>query len=547
MTRSEPNTIPGTVVPGYLPPASVEERGRLTLGHLIRAGFRGRSLILSTTVLGLLVAGIVATIRPNYFVSEGTFLVRPGGELLSLNPATNPDYPQPLKLRENAIAILHSDELFEQVVEKLGPAKIVIPYRPSFRPDVSPRDPVGWLRNLMHRFQSWWNERNGPPPTFQDALLHLKSHLETYSPRRSDTITVTYSSFDPANAKEVLTTYMAEARKRHVEAYTDVDLSSVRRDYDRARARLAAARNALKSFLEAAGVFDFDNDLKQAKEDLNQNTVELAALRNRIKTNELILSRLEKRLTKTEPFLFEEEPVTETRPRVAVLEGRISELEEELTKAKETFQPGAKEITRIENLLASARRELAAENARGPLVRVRKRKVRNPEWKAIRDKIFETKLSLEIDRQAEQLAAERRKETKARLDSLLARKEKVDKLESDVRRAELDFRAEEERMRLATRKNLAAQEGISALGVIAHPNLPLEKAGPNRFKIMLGGLFGGFFFGLFLVTLGFLTDRRVRRAEDLEDLGLEVLAVLPRMTKKNIKRHKALRVLEWSG
>ncbi|MFT4516373.1 MAG: capsular polysaccharide biosynthesis protein [Planctomycetota bacterium] len=73
--------------------------------------------------------------------------------------------------------------------------------------------------------------------------------------------------------------------------------------------------------------------------------------------------------------------------------------------------------------------------------------------------------------------------------------------------------------------------------------MPLEKGGPNRGKLLIGGLFVGLILGLGLVVLRALPDRVVRTRDDLE--GLAVIGVIPRLDRTNLRRHTAMREQAW--
>jgi len=509
--------------------------------------FRGWALFFTTTLTGLLIGGFLAVTKPNFYESTGTFLLRPGGENLSLNPGADPEVYQRLNLRANAEAILLSEELLRRVVNRIGPAKILAPYQPS---DGPPRPGESWvsrLRRGIHRFQRWWNDPGDYVPNEQDALLHLQYNLLTIKPRRSDTITVSYAAYNPLLAQEILRVYMEEARKRHVEAYTDVDIQLVEKEHREAKTKMERAAFQLEKFLKDLEVLDFPSELSQARDVLSRARLEQTTIQNRIQTNQIILEKLQKRLQETERYQTLEEPMSMTRPRVMALQNRVNELEEDLARAKGRFQPGADEILQLEERLRATKDQLEAELAKGPIIRVQKRRRENPEWTAIQNRAYEIKLALEVDRQAVVQAGIEVKKAEARLTELADHKDRYLELDRLVRSTRADFEFEEQRLRLARKKSLAAQVGMSSLGVIAHANLPLEKSGPNRFKMLLGGIFGGAFFGLFFLLLRAVTDSTIRNPEDLEKLTkLKVLASIPKLTRRNLRRHQALRITTWS-
>ncbi|MCK5944559.1 MAG: hypothetical protein KAI24_21400, partial [Planctomycetes bacterium] len=114
------------------------------------------------------------------------------------------------------------------------------------------------------------------------------------------------------------------------------------------------------------------------------------------------------------------------------------------------------------------------------------------------------------------------------------------------------LRAEDNKQTLSLTWELAQQKrtlglgNFSSLKQIQAASLPLEKEGPNRGKLLMGGLFVGLFLGLGLVVLRALPDRVVRTRDDLEEIeGLSVIGVMPRLDRTNLRRHMAMREQGW--
>jgi LPS O-antigen subunit length determinant protein (WzzB/FepE family) len=96
------------------------------------------------------------------------------------------------------------------------------------------------------------------------------------------------------------------------------------------------------------------------------------------------------------------------------------------------------------------------------------------------------------------------------------------------------------------KKKLLGLGKFSVLDDVQAASLPLEKEGPNRGKLLIGGLFVGLFLGLGLVVLRALPDRTVRTREDLDGIeGLSVIGIVPRLDRTNLRRHVAMREQGW--
>ena len=123
--------------------------------------------------------------------------------------------------------------------------------------------------------------------------------------------------------------------------------------------------------------------------------------------------------------------------------------------------------------------------------------------------------------------------------------------EFEVLRAEV-LRTQQSKMSSSLNWETAQQKRALGLGKfsvldsIQAASLPLEKEGPNRGKLLMGGMFVGLFLGLGLVVLRALPDRVVRTRDDLEEIeGLSVIGVMPRLDRANLRRHMAMREQGW--
>jgi hypothetical protein len=99
---------------------------------------------------------------------------------------------------------------------------------------------------------------------------------------------------------------------------------------------------------------------------------------------------------------------------------------------------------------------------------------------------------------------------------------------------------------IAQQKRLLGVGNFSSLKEMQSASLPLEKEGPNRGKMLMGGFFVGLFLGLGLLVLRALPDDVVRTRDDLEQIeGLAVIGVMPRLDGTNLRRHEMLREQGW--
>jgi uncharacterized protein involved in exopolysaccharide biosynthesis len=529
-----------------LQPRPPEKEKALTLKQVLAGVFRGKLFLATFMTLGTLIGAFMAISTPNFYTSTGSFVARNAGETRSLNPLNIENAPARLHLQANAQALLYSDELLLGVINRLGPNIIVSPYQPKI-PSPSPDESLTEkIRRPILKFQKWANDPGDFRATRADALLALRSNLGVEMPRRSELINVSYTTNDPLLAQKILKTYMEEARKQHVRAYTDSNLDDVKKDFTKSKEAFQKAEGAYQQFLNNLKVQDFEEELKQAQEEARVMRTEETKIKNKIETSKIILDTLKKRIKTIPQYTEVEEPITEPRPKVTVLQNRIQELETDLEEAKSKFVPGNREIKRLSALLKTKNKELDEELKKDPLTRIQKRKILNSDYSSTDAKIQDLKIELEVAQNSLLQTKKQLDHAQKRLSRLLAKRDRYSQLKRKLKAADRDLELEEDRLALAKKKAKAALEGSGSLQIIAKANLPLEKDGPARAKMTIGGLLGGFFFALVLLLLKTITDTQVHDPEDLEEIeGVKVLASVPKLKKRDMRRHQNLRIRTW--
>ena len=530
------------------PSPKQSEPAVLTLKQAVTAIFRSRWLLVTTTVLGLLVGGWSALGKPNEYVSQGSFVFRPGGEQIVINPIGNPtDKPGHQPLRGNAVAIVKSEDVLRRTIRRLGAAYILAPYSPRLdpnAPDGFVKQARGWIYSLQRKL----HKPSKAEYKESDALLVLQDTLSVTAPKESQVLRVNVLANDPVRAQRTLEVFMEEAQARHLEVYSsERSIKEVEAAHEAARNSYEKATHALKDFLTKNNLQDFEGDLKQAQEDARAATGELTALRTQIQTNRTTLAGLKERQEGLSPTTTVTAIVQVPNARVPVLRAGITKVETELLEKQGVLQPNDEGIKVLQRRLAKLKGDLETELAKKVETRTETRDEPNQEYLATKQNIRQLELSLVVDE--ERLPGVQRRAGEARkLASSISRLQGAwRQLSHRTERTQTNLDNAEQMLALARKKSELDRKRISSLAMLDRPNLPLIKEGPKRTRIVLGGLLAGLFLGIALVIIRALTDTTVRRAEDLEEIGTgKVLATIPNLDKTSVKRHENMRVKSWS-
>ncbi|MGE3174350.1 MAG: GumC family protein [Planctomycetota bacterium] len=521
---------------GAWPPPPGEEPGGMPVRKMMASVFRSRWFVLGTAGLGCLVGAFLAVTTPNTYVSEGTFLfTASGSESINVDLTRSSD-TKAQAVAANAVHVLLADNLLRRVAERVTPEEILKPYSPDDTNQTG-------VTALLHRIQRDWNEVDLAGATIDEALKVLRKRLNVDRSRLGDVLTVNYTAHDARLARKVLSVYMEEAKKFHQEQYDDPKVyEEVRKRSEEAATALTLGNRALREFLEreaqVQSTFDFELErLRQAEAEAQSR---LAGNRQDVQAKQQQIAELERHLQGLAPTMIVHRRL-DTSKTVEGIQDEISRLEIQLAGLRVTSvradEIGATE-KRIENLKATIRQTVeAARNA--PAYDLEQT---NPEYTAATEQLGELRGQLVGDKAVTELLERTHTEVSARLRRLLDLEPRYAQLRENVVRAEEDSASASAALRQAELKRRLQLGNFSSLKVIDDASTPLDKEGPNRFKLMLGGLVVGLFAGLGLVVMRTVPDRTVRMPSDLEALeGVTVIGMLPRPDNRNLKRHIATR------
>jgi uncharacterized protein involved in exopolysaccharide biosynthesis len=430
-------------------------------------------------------------------------------------------------------------------VKRLGPARILAPYQPG-GPDDS------GFRAMFFEIQRNWNATREEDRTPEEALKRLKKSVFVERPRYTDVLLATCSANNPRLAQEILTVYMEEAIKLHIEKYDDTRAyDAAKSSFEAAEAKRKAITNTLREFLERkAHVEDFDMELTRLKKDFADSANEVAKLETSIQVLQGMLQSLEGKLVGPNalPKTAEEEALGGVNNET--LKKRRDEVDELKIKLSglrvDRMDVNDPEVRALRNRIAAIENLIKEE---GELARTTK-----PATVVVPNKAYllalEDRVKTHADLEKQQLTLKLTRDAHEKRVSSLRLLQGLEPEFTSLRAERVTAETTEAAMRINwevwQQKRALGQGNFSSLANVGFATLPLDKEGPDRSKLLLGGFFVGLFLGLGIVVLRALPDRVVRTRDDLESIDeLAVIGTMPRLDNMNLRRHVALREQGW--
>ena len=511
---------------------------------------RSRVLVLACGLFGVAGGLLWGASQPNTYRSDAKLLLRIGQrEQLNIEGLIdNPGARENRPTIEDELHLLRDDRILREVVAELGADYILAPPDPGrFDSDATPLHV-----QVMHRLQSLLIQLRGGGPagglpdgtSLEQAAVEVLKRSTFLRPEfGSNVISVSHTTTSPDKAKRIVDALVDAYIRRH-------------RDHFSVGERIAPMRNKLQMA---------ENRVEEARSALTDHVLECSLINIDVQGPELLTERatLEADIFASQTELDEnrqrlvviDERLKVTRPRIEVSVGEnIPNPEYEATRTEyQNVQQLRQALTTDPSLTMAERLRREAEYdtqqqellerlksiprlIRDPSVQPEERD--NPEYAFLRQQ----KTELEI---ADRAIATRIQHYQARLQ---AKREQIEVLRvcTDLHaRMQVDIAHEQgaldEMKSRFTRYevlNEIDQQGEANLTALQRANLPTDKEGPSRGKMLIAGIIGGTGLGVGLALLRQLTERLLRYPRGAaRALGLPNLVVVPELrSARGLKR-----------
>jgi uncharacterized protein involved in exopolysaccharide biosynthesis len=512
------------------------EAGGLPLRKLAAALLRSRWFVFGTMALGFLVGAFLAVVTPNTYLSQGKFLFTSGSENIQIGLEQISETKSDI-LAAQAIYVLRTDNLLRRVAERVNPERILASYQPK-----AEGSGIGAvLRGVQTSIATSADEYS-----VEDAMRLLRKNLAIDQPRFTNILVATYLANDRQLAKDVLDAFMEEAQKYHQEQYDDPKkYDQARKQAEDAQTALALKAQARRDFLEqeaqVTNTFEYELQHAQAAEgeaasELDKNAAAIASASRRVE-------ELDKHIKTLPVNVVIKRRADVVQKAVDTLLEQIGKLEAQKTRIEvESAQGNPPEVEQISRQIAQLDQKLKQAQERQKDAPEIPFEERNPEHVKACEEVATLRSQLVGYRAVTEQLQSIHTAAAARLRRLREIEPRYSALREDLERAQAENRNAEAAYQAAERKRVANIGNFSTLKVIENPSLPLEKEGPNRGRLLLGGWVLGLFLALAVVVLRSLPDTVVRTPQDLEDMeGIALIGMMPRSGNRNLRRHEAAR------
>lgn len=514
-----------------------------TVYDAIRGVNRRKKLVIAFFVLTCLVVGVATLLTPKSYKSEARLFMRLGRENTSLDAtATLGEHPvvmmpQSREAEINSIVeLIQSKQLYEKVVDSLEPQRILNrKWRPSTEGGPEVPSMLGSLMGSVMDMFAYIGLVNDLPAR-ERAVIKLQKNIEIEAFEKSNVLTVSFVSYSPELAQEVVDRLVGFYQTQHVNLHRPPQaFEFLERETQRIEEELTKARLALECFKNETGILESGQQrtilidrIAKLKQDLLIAETNEAVLRTEVDQLKKGLSQMSEKITMSETVGAGNEGADGMRQELFRLEVQREQMAAKFT----ANHPSTK---RIEEQLQQAKSLLEAEESK------RRESIVGP------NRIYQ-ETAVALEQKKPMLAAEETKVKKLReqiveltgtLHDFTANERKFAELERNVDVLEGNYRKYFTNLEQARIDTKMKTQEFSNIGVAQPATLNLKPHSPSNLINFSIAVFLGAAGGIGLaVFLEFVQASKQNEPSSSEpnDLRKKVIARIPTLSNEELNR-----------
>jgi len=359
------------------------------------------------------------------------------------------------------------------------------------------------------------NLNNKSDSQMEGLIMGLQKNTDCRLNKEEGLITVTFTDKSPRLARDFVNALVRRFIEQNLSSkreesygatsFISEQAASAKEKLDKIEAEILKLRAKYGAVLDIApGTMQMDTGSGQQRlDDLSLRRTQLEVTRNQVRNNNPAKNRLVALQRRLEELRVE---YTDNYPEIIKVKADIEATKLEASRSSSTMMVDSQELARVEAELSAVRMSESnqrAINSRGVMQA-------NPAARAALENLLQERISY-----------------RTMYDQMMARQGQ----------AEMS-------------KQMAVQDKSTTFRIVDPAVMPLAPISPNRLRIILMGIAAGLAGGCGLLLLIDYFDKSVKTVDTLKALGINVLAVIPKISDPNAieKEHRSdLRLYLTSG
>ena len=478
-------------------------------------------------------------LTPEFYKSDAQLLVKVGRESVALDPTITTGQiitvSQPREYEINSeLEILKSREVAEMVVEAIGTDAIMKRHDKDTLDNTSAIG-VAWdvISKTGQKVRFALVKIDQPVPERKEsdeALLRLMKNLDINVKKNSNIISLSYKTWDPKLAQDVLTKIIDFYLEKHIEVHrTTGSYKFFIEQSNQVREKLAQSEESLRELKNRTSIASLNEQrtiilerIGTLQQEMEETEADLATSKSKAQELQRILVNLPERVEIERTAGVDNMAYGYMRNALYNLQLMEQDLLSKYTE--ESLQ-----VKEIRRQIAEAQALLNKEEPTHTQVK----QSLNAEYQQVRLDLFAEKATLSSFegkiKALKKLLADGQDELKALNNS----ETQIVRLQREMAIQEDTYQKYVDNLEQARIDQALQMEKISNIGVVQQASFPINPSGPNKMVNLILGLFFGVLGGIGLTFFSEYIDHSLKTQEDIEKkLNLQTLVVIPKRPEK---------------
>lgn len=520
--------------------------GDFSMRDILYTLFRHKWKILTSFVLFSLLGAWFVSIQRDFYTSEARLMVQGGRAELGIDPsASGENFLQPTRGRaevRNEIAILQSRALAEDVVDTLGPERVLRPpaylrmLEAGYEEPVVETEPLlarvaTGVGNVLNGTLELLNLKPAPLTDREIAINVLMKNLEIQETMSgSNVIAVRYTARNPEQAQFILENFVDRYQLKHIEVHSSrLSPDFFREEAQRYKEKLEVIEDMLDQRRKELDVASLELEIQNKLSEINSYDIALRETEGAILALEARMRTLKRALDAPEDESDETMMMPEQAdPSLEPIRARLFSLRAEEIDLLRRYKENSREVRDIREQIKELESLLTDQSEINPAIR----RSMNPQRLQMQADYNNLRGELEAEMARRDHLRQNLDEAKRKNAVLLASQSEFITLERQRQELEDKYRRYEESAQTTQIQQDLDRNRVGNVSVLQAATLPIFSEKNMRkmlaflaFSVFLGLAGGiGLAFGLEFFDHSFKTSEEIEKK-----LGLPVLVAIPHM------------------
>jgi uncharacterized protein involved in exopolysaccharide biosynthesis len=508
-------------------------RGVFTVRDFFYVLFRHKWKAIAFFLIVLIAATAGAFLSAEIYRSDAKLMVRFGRESVTLDPtvSTGQVNPSAGPSRESEInseiEILKNRELFERVVDTIGPNTIL--EGPKSKSSIGALGPsqnlMGVLPNILVRM-----ELSKPITDREKSVIQLTQNFTVERQKNTNILFLSYEGSDPKLSQNILSKLIDFFLEKHIVAHRNVgSYEFFGNQSDQIKGQVSSMEEEIKKLKSSSGVASLDEQRRILMTRIGGLQQESETTQSAIAISRAKIQQLKEKLAGMSPTLVTSETRGTSNSAADLMRARLYELQLKEQELLSKYTPTSMLVKEVRRQIEEANALLAKEEPTRTQVTVGI----NTAYQELNLDLIKENANLSSSEAKANVLKTHLDAARAELTALHKTEVKMVNLQRELSLLDSKYRKYAENLEQARIDQALMNNKMTNISVIQEATYSQKPIKPNKSLFIVLGFLLGIFGGIFLAFFSEYMDHSLNKPQDVvEKLDLPILASIPVLKKR---------------